>query len=276
MATKTEFEAMHDVVLQTITPVVPEMPANDEGKPFLVLAPGQSVVNLEHLLPAPISRRGTVTLNSTEDFCKYVAAYGETIALFANPYGHQVTAFLDYHGTGKEGAPSWCEHRAVLQLRLAPEWAAWTGKNGKALDQVSFAEFLEDNLPDIAEPAGADVLEAAKHLEAKRTVEFTSGVNVGNGAVQLAYIENIEAQGKGHVTIPTQFTLGLPLYEHGPRYEVKAKLRYRIQDKRLTFTFILDRPQKIAEQAFADVLKLIEKRTGHVPLMGSASIPGCS
>jgi uncharacterized protein YfdQ (DUF2303 family) len=243
------------------------------GIPTRVLPDGYSQVSCERFLTKPIRVRADVALSSADSFCAYIKGFGsDATRLFAAEEKHRVVAVLDYHGaTG--GSPGWGEHRATLTLTLSPEWKTWIGKDGQRFTQEQFAEFLEDNLPDIAEPEGAVVLEAAKHLQATKTVHFKSAINLANGSAALQYEESVESKGKGQITIPTELMLGLRPYEHGPLYKVTARPRHRIDADKLTFLFKLDRPHKVIEAAFDEMLAHVEETTGMKPLLGAVTIP---
>ena len=57
------------------------------------------------------------------------------------------------------------------------------------MTQVDFARFLEENMPDVVEPDSAELLEVALTFEAKKSVEFSSGVRLANGQIQFQYDE---------------------------------------------------------------------------------------
>ena len=109
-----------------------------------------------------------------------------------------MTAVIDYHFE----EPAWCRHRATLAFRPTPEWTTWTGLSGRHLSQVDFAAFIEDNLPDIADPAGADILDVTRSLEAKKSVEFRSSIRLQDGSSQLTYDETVVGKGRGRPDDP--------------------------------------------------------------------------
>jgi uncharacterized protein YfdQ (DUF2303 family) len=238
--------------------------------PFALLPAGFSTESLENFLDAPRRIRQAVTLADAESFNAYLNEFKtENTRIFADRRASTLTAVIDYHGG--EDSPSWCSHRAVLILEKSPEWNAWLGKNGQQLSQTAFAEFLEDNVGDIAEPDNATILEAARSLEAKKTVHFKSGVNLDNGAVQFTYAEDVNGTtSKAAIKVPTRFVLGLSPYAGGQPIKVAARLRYRITNDVLTFTYLIERPHKILEFAFDAVLESVERAVQIMPLLGSA------
>jgi uncharacterized protein YfdQ (DUF2303 family) len=251
----------------------PSIPTPDGGIPYLIVRQDHKLQSLEHLLPQPARIRSSAIFPDEASFCFYVTEWKtEWARLFADRHAGRVTAILDYHEDA--ATPSWCSHRATLQLRQSPEWQAWTSKENAWMEQVAFAEFLEDHLADIAEPAAADVLEAVRHLEAKKTVHFKSGVNLDNGTVQLQYDEAIEGKGRGNIVIPARFTLGIAPWESCSPYRVGVRLRYRITDDRLAFRYALDQARKVHEAAFGELLGRIEGETEIRPLIGSVTVNG--
>lgn len=268
---QTEYEAAFRAGVASAAPFTTEAGRDDEGNttPPIILCPqGYSIENLEGFLPYPPRRRSDVLLRSVESFVDYVNLFkGPTSRLFANKTDTSVVAILDYHDP--DGKSSWGENRATLGLTLSPEWKTWSGLSGRQMTQVQFAEFLEDHYPEIIDPDGATVLEAASTLEAKKTVSFKSAKRLSDGTSQFEYSENIEGR-KGLLTVPTAFKLGLPVYENGELIEVHARLRYAIRDEHLTFTYLLNQPHRVLDTAFAQVLEEIEETTEIKPYLGVA------
>lgn len=108
------------------------------------------------------------------------------------------------------------------------------------------------------------MLEISRSLEAKKKVNFASGLRLSNGQNELTYDEQISGTAaKGKLNVPELFTIGIPVLEGGIKYAVEARLRYRIADGgRLTMWFELVRPHKIVEDAVLAVWKEIEDKTG--------------
>jgi uncharacterized protein YfdQ (DUF2303 family) len=236
-----------------------------------IIPEGYEIQSLERFQLRPSRRRAEAVLTTVDSFARYFKDFGTfNSQIFADPSTHAVKAVLDYHDTVPD-KPSWCSDKAVLHLSLSLQWRTWKSNHNKALSQVQFAEFLEDNSVDIVEPDGAAVLECAMNLEARKTVKFKSAVNLDNGAAQFTYDEAVEGKGKGLITVPTRFVLRLPIFEGGEPVDIQARLRYRIKDDALTFTYLMDRPERLLKDAFDAVLLQIEQATGVNPFIGSVS-----
>lgn len=246
--------------------------AESGGRPFAVLdggERGQVLTNLEGFLKAPVLRRGEVEFHDAVSFAAYVSRFkDDTSLVFADKLSRRFTAVLDYHEPGPDGAARWGRNRAVLPLRHTQSWSTWFAANKKAMNQTDFAQFLEDNIPDIASPAGADIVEIARTLEAKKAVTFESAIRANNGSYKFAYHEDVQGTARGgSLTIPDEFTLGLQPFEGSAKYKVPARFRYRIgQGGQLSLSFDLVRIEDVLEQAFSDTKEVIAQALPELPL----------
>lgn len=209
-----------------------------EGVPLILAQPQVKIISLEHLLPAPVRPRVAVQLTSKEDLINYLTQQakreGDNPAIFADRDHLTLTAFLDYH---RPGAPSWCLHRVTVAYKESHQFARWKAANGKKMGQEEFATFLEENITDILNPTGADVVTFATHLEVTRTERFKEARNLANGEVNFTFTN--ESSGDSAVKFPTEMTLSLPLWINGDHIAIKTKLYYRVIEGRLSFWFKL-------------------------------------
>lgn len=238
---------------------------------FAVLPDGANVHDLSLFFENPMRKSGAIRLDNADSLVAYVNDHkGEGTRIFADTENVKLTAIFDHHQASVAG---WREHSAAYECPLSEEWKTWTGNDRHVMSQAEFAEFMEDNLPDIAEPAGAVLLEVCSNLKAKQTVEFHQGVTLANGAVQFTYQEKLDGSGakKGNFQVPEQFTLGLSPFRNGEAYKISARLRWRIDnsEKRLKFFYILDRPHKIIENAFGEVVAKVAEKTKSTVLLGA-------
>lgn len=237
--------------------------------PVIVVPDDFKMLSLEAHLDTPTRKRGVTVLRDAASFIKLVT---QEASLGSRIYGSSqppkfVAVFND--GAGVEG-PGWKDHRAVFDCPLSVEWKTWTDSNKKTMSQADFAQFIEDNVPDIVSPPAAAMLEISRTLEAKKKVEFASGIRLSNGQQELTYNEEIKGTaGKGKLEIPEIFSIGISVIEGGPRYQVECRLRYRIGDGSLLMWFDMLRPHKIVEDAVKDVWDQIQSQTGVDILNGS-------
>jgi uncharacterized protein YfdQ (DUF2303 family) len=108
----------------------------------------------------------------------------------------------------------------LLALRKTEAWEQWLALDGKLMGQEQFAEFLEDHLPELLDPAAATMLEIAQSIQAATKAEFQSGTRLSTGERQFAYVENVTAKAgqRGDLTIPETFVVGLVPFEGSEGY----------------------------------------------------------
>lgn len=237
--------------------------------PTVTLPTEARIQPLESFLASPLRIRQSSAFTDVASFVFYVNRFKLSASLlFAQEAALTCVAKLDHSAPSD---PSWGTHDASVEFQLSREWQTWVAANGKRMDQVAFAEFLENNLPDIAEPAGAVVLEMARTLELKKGVNFASAVRLDNGQQQLTYNEDIQGSAaKGTLALVDTFTLGLPPFERSALYKVTARLRFRLQESKLVLWFDLLRPQDVLRQAWDDALAQIGTETS-LPVLNGAT-----
>ncbi len=239
--------------------------------------------DIEKYQPKPSRRRGTYAYDDAASFIAAVNAdkhAGTTLYAKQDPKNPRLLAVFNGYdrladaaqavSAGPDDLTGWGDHRAAYACPLSEEWKTWTAYDAKVMKQAEFAEFLENNLPDITVPSGAELLTACSNLQAKRNVDFASAVNTTNGQVQFTYQETVTGAGsrQGQMVLPDRFKLGIPVFVNGDPWAVDARLRYRITDGGLALWFDLERPEKVLEHAFKDVVKAVSEGIGMAALMG--------
>jgi uncharacterized protein YfdQ (DUF2303 family) len=263
-----------------------------ESVPFVVVPTTFKVEALEKLLPAPSRAKGNVQFADAQSFVRYVNKHkdkaGEASAanrtsgqagggeqpgpdpddvqtvIYVDPLKSKFRAVFDSHASD---APGWGEFTASYDCPISPEWKTWKEHNGRKFHQEEFAFFIEQNLLDVHEPNGAQMLEIVTTLKSVKNVAFDSGVRLSDGQVQLKYHEqnDTKAGANGQLVIPEEIKLGLPVYVGGIPYAVIAKFRYRIDGSKLIMWYDLLRPHKIEEAAVNAMIEQIEQGTDIKP-----------
>ena len=229
-----------------------------------ILAPTvQEVHDLEHFHPKPRRKHGAVNVFDPASFNMVVNDNGDagdvTIYVDRNPLFPSIVAVMNGHG---KNGPGWGDFQVHLVFRQTPQWKRWKEIDGKLLPQVAFAEFVEDNLADIAEPPGAAMLEIATYLHATRGVDFKSALRLSNGQVQLQNIESMDAKvGSGLVAIPEQIELALAPFQGSALFRVPTRFRYRIQEAKLHLGIKMQRIEDMMRDVIDDVIARIERGT---------------
>jgi uncharacterized protein YfdQ (DUF2303 family) len=245
---------------------------DDQMAQFVVVPNDCKVVELDKMRRSPLRIRQEVKMSDLESFIRYLVQFSEkdpeTLEIFVEftKTGGFFRGILDYHGED----PGWCHHQVSYTCPITVEWARWQNKNRVQMTQFDFATFLEEAQLDVVEPPGATLLEIIQTMQAKTDVQFASAIRLENGNVQLRYDESTEARAgaKGQFEVPTRFKLGLRLFEGGDSYAIEARLRYRLSEKRVVFSYDLVNTHLVVEAAFMAMVERVEKETGVKPFRG--------
>lgn len=239
-----------------------------DGNPYVVVPDGFQVHDLLHMRSEPVRNKGNALLNDADSFVAFVLRHKlDNSDLY---YSVEPPVFTAVFNGARPDAPAWQDHRAVYRCPLSHQWSAWTKNSGQRMTQEEFALFVESNLPDIVAPDSADMLEIVLTLQAKKKVNFASGLRLSNGSNELTYEEQVEGSAaKGKLQIPEEITLGIPVFENGDSYAVTAKFRYRITEGRLSMWYELVRPHLIIQDAVRETRERIERDTGLIAINGS-------
>jgi len=227
---------------------------------------------LDEYLTKPERRKGVAALGDLESFIAHALRFkDEDSVLFADPTATapKLTAVLDYHRSGAKSDPRFGQHRAVYSFPLSDEWKAWKAKDGAEISQQEFAEFLEDRISDVADPASPG--ESAKAFAQKvgvtfatpqRLIELSRGlslhvgqqvkqaVNLQTGEVQIQYVtEHTDEKGQP-LKAPGAFLITIPVFRSGAPYEIAARLRYRQKGGGVVWFYQLYRLDRVFEHAF--------------------------
>lgn len=254
-------------------PLSAKPPEPGSSTPFVVVPEGYEVHDLERLFPVPARARGEYTVN---DVASFIALFNELKSANTRVYGMigpvgGIPVFQAVlNDNGGQFAPGWRDHKITYACPLSKEWQIWTKNDGRQMKQADFAKFIEDNSVDIREPAPAAMIEISRTLEAKKKVNFASGVRLDNGQTQIVYEEEIQGTAaKGQLQIPQEFTVGVQVLEGGLHYAMVCRLRYRIDGGSLTMWYDLLRPHKIIEDAVKQVRDEIGAGTGQFVFNGT-------
>jgi hypothetical protein len=177
--TTPEARAVADIVKENFRPIVSifDEPKADKGAVLFVprgLEAKSVKPFLDEYLQKPRRREGTAKLTELASFNAHVNRFKSSAsAIFANNACQpQLIGVLDYHEEGATGDPAFCKHRAVYDFPLSDEWTAWTEKDSEQLGQQAFAEFIEDRLADVLDPAEAG--DNAKAFASRLGMHFAS------------------------------------------------------------------------------------------------------
>jgi len=254
---KTEVDTK---ALQELAGKPQALPLHDEGT-ALALPPGWTAEvhfpdDDKREAPRRISRE--VSAHEIGGFISYVNRFkSEKTALYCtSDKSPSILARLDDH---QPSAPSHVEHMARYGCPVTEEWGRWNAKHKANMDQKEFAEFIEDNIRDVAEPTGVEFLSAITNFRDTRQVEFNSAQRLSDGMVQFSYVEKETAQ---QVRFPTEIKIAVPVFMGlDTLYAVNARVKYRLKEGALTLWYELDRPDLVKREAYEELLTLVETET---------------
>lgn len=207
----------------------------------------------------PRRKTGTVHVQDARSFINYLArhqVWGTEV--FADAARQKLVGVINGHCESDDqmvfGDAGHGDHRVALELLPTPEWKAWIENDKKPLNQVAFAEHIEDNAADVVHPDAATMIEVASHLVATTSADFKQAVRLDNGQVQFRYEETVNASAgaAGDLEIPTEFTIAVAPFVGSDPVEIRARFRFRINGGKLILSYALLRPEQIARQAFLD------------------------
>lgn len=262
-----------------------EIKLNPDGDPFFITPTGEAKGLVGFFPPRRIKQ--SVMLQDAGSFIDYVNRFktGDTL-IFATltDTNATLTAILDYHKAAKDtnAMPDYCAHRAEFTTLETPEWRVWAMADRKRMGQVDFATWLEDNLqlfrqhedyPDA--PAAAALLELVRSLHGHNNARFNTALRLDNGAYSVQYEEDVEIRGANSVSgdklaLPPVVCGGVAVYHGAEPYLVPARLKVRVEDRKLVVWFeTINKPAIIRESIMA-ITKQVAEKTGIVPMLGKA------
>ena len=172
---------------------------------------------------------------------------------------------LDFHQNAD--SPHWGMHKAVYDCPFSDEWMDWSAADGKKMNQIDFAEFLENNIQNVAPvgdnysgPSGTELLEMVLAFQETRKVEFKSVKRLQDGTCQFQYSD--DKSGSGNTKIPEKISLAIAPFHNGAPYQIDARIRYRLRDGQLVLWYELIEPKKIIEHAFQEIVADMENQLG--------------
>jgi len=232
---------------------------------------------VESFRQQPQRRAGTAKVDTLESFItltnRHKTAASVIFAACKYP-GPSLTAVIDYHGVKHE--PDWLRHRISYPFPLTEEFKVWVEMNGKPMEQLLFAAFLEDHAAELAAPMEGEINEFERLFKARfatpnelialsRSLE----INVGSKVKQQHRLQTGERQvvfetehlnGAGEpVDIPGIFILAVAPFVDGEVARIPARIRYRVTGGSIVWFFDLYRwEERLRNRVQEDLRKAAE------------------
>lgn len=281
---KSEVSAVAEFLKKHLEPQILQIAAPDgKSVPVLHAPSGTEITSLKEFVDEyrtkPERIKGTSKHTTLDSFVAHAVRFSDSeSALFAhrdvqNP---KLVAVYDYHPVVADDATGvaavnarFAEHRAVYDFPLSDEWKTWTAAHGVKMTQAQFAEFLENNLHNVADPLTA--LEETKAIMESllctfaspgRLMEIARGLSVrvasvvanhsrlASGEATFRYETQHQDEAGQPLTVPGAFLISIPVFRGGDRYQLATRLRYRVVDAKITWTLELHRAAETFDHAF--------------------------
>lgn len=239
----------------------------------------------------PERKTGTARAETLESFIELVQRHKlDNSVIFATTDWRKpsLTAVIDYHS---EVAPDNGTHRIHYQFPLSEEWRAWLDVNAKPMEQAAFAEFIEDHIADLSSPDTSeisdfeqmfsakvafpnDIVILSRGLQINAETRVKQAVKLQTGETQIMFEEDHKTAGGEPLVVPGVFVLQIAPFFMGETKRIPVRLRYRLVNGTLKWSFQLYRPDRyITEQVRAD-LEFAAKETALPKFEGSPEMTG--
>lgn len=229
--------------------------------PAVIVPEGFTLKDIEYLRDRPARIREHAKIATAQSFIDYVRMHStQTSILLADEEARRIRALIDYH----DDEANHKDHTATYTCKLSKEWREWSAADNKRLNQLQFAEFIEDHVNDITDPVGAELLDMTNRFHVVRNSVFGSVQRLATGEFSIQYSQENQ---KGSIEFPETITLAIAPFHAGERYELKARVRYRVDDGKLALWYQLISPEKVLEHAFSEVKAAISTALSGLPML---------
>jgi uncharacterized protein YfdQ (DUF2303 family) len=223
---------------------------------------------------APPARRGTTVLHDIDSFTAHVRRHhrGPATTLWIDAKSDPLAVTAIYNGADEDGGTGWGDDRATISIEPSDEWTRWEERSGETMSQAAFAEWLEENLEEIAPPEeGSDhakpieLLAMVRDLQIHTKGEFKRKVDPRTGTGTLVYSTE---HGEGSTKIPRAFGIAIRPWDGADAYRVEARLSFSLQGSQALFTFKLHRLDEVWMKAVAGLAADLDEATTRTENVG--------
>lgn len=229
---------------------------------------------LEEYRDRPKDKTGTAVVKTMQSFIDLANRHKTADSvIFAETDWRKpsLTAVIDYHALSNDGMPDNCKHRVSYPFPLSEEWNAWVSQNGKQMGQEDFAQWIEDHIPDLAAPTDDEIdgyvdsfglktaypnelVTLSRGLQVNVSSNVKNSVTLQSGEGQITFEEEHRDITGARLSVPGLFILSIAPFFMGQKARVPVRLRYRVKDGKVSWSFQLYRPDiYVTEQVRADL-----------------------
>jgi len=240
-----------------------------EGIPHILVPQGCTLESMEKFMEAPrriIAQPQFLDITGFADYAEEFQEEGSRI--FVDD--EKRTFFIMFDAPAK-GKPAWADHTASYPVRLSPEWNRFKAQDGKRMEPLELAEFIEDNLEYFVGPVtGAELLTMAQDLKVNIRGKINNSGTTQKGVTTLLIENNSEVSGgPKKVEFPAEVELSLRIFKNHTTFKVRSRLRYRFTEEGIKFHFALYDTEQTEEDAFNLVIDEVREATGLKTVRGS-------
>lgn len=277
--------------------------------PILAVPDGTSLQGIKKLLDEyatkPDRRVGTDKVLDLQSLVEWINRHkdaGSVVFCDTTREAPKLLSIIDYHhivATDDEGALPMSGDdkarmrlfRALYEFPLSEQWKAWREVDGEPMDQVDFAEFLENRVLDLIAPEigtdgeGAeikklpqqvqelldrlggrcalpqDIITLSKGLEVTANSRTVTRVDVNTGEGALMFEQQHVGADKQKITVPKLFLIAIPLFDKSPfHYRIPVRIRYRLEGG-IKWTFTMFGADDVIDQAVRDAALHVQLST---------------
>lgn len=207
----------------------------------------------------PERKIGTASVDTIESFIELLDRHKtENSVIFADTDWNKpsLTAVVDYSG---QTDADFGAHRIRYDFPRSEEWKVWVGKHSKPLGQVDFAEFIEDHIQDLSAPDTLeeeqferlfsckvgypnDLVMLSRGLQINAEVRVKTALKLQSGESQIVFEEDHKNADGQPISVPGVFIINIPIFHGGASTRIPVRLRYKLRDGAIAWTFMLHRP----------------------------------
>lgn len=230
---------------------------------------------------APSHRKGTSVVTTLQSFIDLTNRHKDTdSAIFASTSWPRpsLTAVLNYHKIGPDGAPRFGDHRVRYEFPVTDEFQAWAKQNAEAMNQGEFAAFIEERASELTNPTEeernefeglfqtkiatpSEMIVLSRGLQVNVAGVVKQATTLSSGEGEVVFVEEHQNNNGEKLTVPGLFMIALPAFLDGDPVRIPARLRYRVRAGTISWFFQLYRWKELLRDRVVADLDQAESET---------------